>query len=164
LLALLSLLSSCASPPIPYTYTVYLSRHFEKQSNVSDPELTAKGNRQAEIFASLLDNKPIQHIYSTNYNRTKSSVKPLAESLNLQIEIYDPRAPSELISRVTSLQQDQVILGHSNTIPDLVGRLGGKAQPISETEYGVIFAVSLTLLEGELQNVRTRKFTLLESR
>ena len=130
---------------------------------IDDPGLTAKGERQAEIFASLLDNKPIKQIYSTDYLRTRKSAIPLANALNLPVRLYDPRTPAKIISDVLQLQQDQVILGHSNTIPDLVRRLGGTAQSMGESEYGIVFAVSITLLEGERQSVRTRKFILLES-
>ena len=156
-------LISCATSPQPITYTVYLTRHFEKTKEPNDPKLTEKGNKQAEIFASLLDNKPISTIYSTDYRRTILSAKPLATTLNLVIEKYDPRKPDALINRVTANLQDQVIVGHSNTIPDLVTRLGGLSQLLSESDYGLVFAVSITMLEGVRIRTETRKIMLLDN-
>lgn len=156
-------LGSCATKPLPTTYTVYLTRHFEKTKETQDPELTVKGKKQAEIFASLLDNKAISAIYSTDYRRTMLSAKPLANTLNIAIEIYDPRNPEAIIDKVTTSAQNQVIVGHSNTIPDLVTRLGGQSQLISESEYGLVFAVSITLLEGVRMNTETRKILLLDN-
>lgn len=156
-------LTGCATAPEPTKYTVYLTRHFEKIKLVDNPELTIKGNKQAETFASLLDNKPISTIYSTDYRRTIQSARPLANTLNLVIQKYDPRDPEILIANVLASASDQVIVGHSNTIPDLVARLGGESQAIAESEYGLVFAVSITLLEGVRIDTSTKKILLLES-
>lgn len=155
-------LIGCAAAPLPTTYTVYLTRHFEKAKLVKDPELTARGLRQAEVFASLLDNKPISTIYSTDYRRTIQSASALASALNQSIQKYNPREPEVLIARVLNNASDQVVVGHSNTIPDLVNRLGGKSQAIAESEYGVVFAVSITLLDGVRIDTSTREILLLE--
>jgi broad specificity phosphatase PhoE len=156
-------LISCSTTPIPTTYTVYLTRHFEKAQRTNDPELSIKGQKQAEVFASLLDNKPITAVYSTKYKRATASIKPLAARLNLTIQEYEPSDASYLIDKVTENQQDQVIVGHSNTIPDLVRRLGGQSQRIADSEYGIVFAVSITLLEGERTTTDTRKIWLLDN-
>ena len=155
-------LTACINTPQPTSYTIYLTRHFEKVSDVPDPDLTAKGQKQAEIFVSLLDNKPITAIYSTNYKRTMQSAIPLANTLNLTVQNYDPRTPEAIIAKVTNEQTAQVIVGHSNTIPDLVRRLGGQAQDLAESDYGLVFAVTITLLEGQRIKTETRKMLLLD--
>ena len=156
-------LNSCSTTPIPTTYTVYLTHQFEKTQSANDPELSLKGQKQAQVFASLLDNKPISAIYSTKDKPATASIKPLAARLNLTIQEYESSDASYLIDRITENQQDQVIVGHSHAIPDLVRRLGGQSQRIADYEYGIVFAVSITLLEGERIATDTRKIWLLDS-
>ena len=62
---------------------VYLVRHAEKDlSNATDknPPLSPEGNTRAMHLSQKLKNEKISAIYSTGFKRTRSTVKPLAES------------------------------------------------------------------------------------
>ena len=110
--------------------TIFLVRHAEKvQDGSADPELTAEGHERAATLADMLEDAGITAIHSTDYQRTRDTVVPLAERLELPVTVYDPRnlvVKAELLKR---LPGRHVVSGHSNTTPELVRLLGGEPGP-----------------------------------
>ena len=133
------------------TTTYYIVRHAEKEtptamSNTtmtSDVPLSEAGKQRAEALKEILQNENIKHIYSTNFVRTKSTAQPLADTIHVPVEIYDPKDPA-FISKLKSLDGNVLIVGHSNTVDDLVNELSGKKEingDLPDTEYGDLFIV-----------------------
>lgn len=131
--------------------TYYVVRHAEKatattMSNTSmksDVPLSEAGKQRAEVLKTLLQKEKIRHIFSTNYVRTKSTAQPLADAINVPIEIYDPK-DSTFISKLKSLDGNILIVGHSNTVDDLVNELSGKTEingDLPDSAYGDLVVV-----------------------
>jgi 2,3-bisphosphoglycerate-dependent phosphoglycerate mutase len=109
----------------------------------SDVPLSAAGKERAQALLGLLADKGIDTILSTGYDRTRSTADPLARSLGKHIGIYDPR-DSGFAKRIRTYEKGNVlIVGHSNTVDDIVnGILGEKVlSDLPETEYGDLFVV-----------------------
>lgn len=130
--------------------TIFLVRHAEKVDSSRDPELSLQGKARAVRLMELLYNTGIDQIYSTDYKRTRDTARPLAEKLDLFIESYRP-FEEEL---VTTLKEEMdgkhiLVVGHSNTIPDLVNQLiDEKAyQQLADDAYSNLFVV--TFIEGK---------------
>ena len=70
--------------------TIFLVRHAEKVDSSRDPELSLPGKARAVRLKELLSEVGIDHIYSTDYIRTRDTAKPLAEVMDLPIESYRP--------------------------------------------------------------------------
>ncbi len=122
---------------------VYLLRHAEKQAG-ADPGLTAAGVARANHVAALLAGKNIDLVFSTDYKRTRDTAKPIAARADVSLELYDPRDAKPVIDRIRSTPGVYVIVGHSNTVPDLVTQLGGDAgQPIADSEYHRLYHLVL---------------------
>ncbi len=153
-LSLLILLAACVASPGEPGQVIYLLRHAEKASGSSDPALTEPGRLRAKRVAQRLATEDIQHVFSTDYRRTRQTADPIAAAVGLSTELYDPRQADVLINQVQAQTGNVVIVGHSNTIPDLVRRLGGAAEPMSEQEYQHLYRLTVG------QNVVT---TLLSS-
>ena len=105
---------------------IYLIRHAEKvRSDKSDrdPDLNNKGFLRAENWKNYFFNKDISKIYSTNYKRTVKTVKPLAENKNLEIIIYSPDDVVYQDFLDSSVGENTIVVGHSNTIPNFVNNL-----------------------------------------
>ena len=129
-------------------------RHAEKDTTAvdakmmqSDPPLNINGKNRASNLIHEFKLLKINKIFSTNYNRTKSTVTPLANSLNLDIQIYDPRQLKDFATQLLAMpKQDHtyLIVGHSNTSPRLVNLLTGKAtyKDLDETEYNKYWIVT----------------------
>jgi phosphohistidine phosphatase SixA len=137
---------------------VYLLRHFEKQNadasaDAKDPNLTQTGLERAQHLADFLADKNIIAIFSTKYKRTQQSVKPTADKLGLIVNRYDP---SKLSSFATQLQAMSMmsrgsilVVGHSNTTPELLQLLGGPEISMTEADYGDLFYLNLTRDQSE---------------
>lgn len=118
----------------------YFVRHFEKLTG-QDPGLTIKGHRRAQALADYFAQIPLTKIYSTDYQRTIQSVQPLAESQGLDIEYYDANQLADFAKHLTTFDR-VLVVGHSNTTPQLVRLMGGVAEDMGEQDYGRLFILN----------------------
>lgn len=107
----------------------YLIRHAEKDrsnSNNKDPHLTETGLLRAQKWANTLKHIAFDKVYSTDYNRTRETAQPVADVMQLEITYYDPRKIILKQFLKDTNGEKVLIVGHSNTIPNLVNSLIGK--------------------------------------
>nr|WP_321359198.1 phosphoglycerate mutase family protein [uncultured Hyphomonas sp.] len=146
-LAALSFLAigACASTPPPPDTTIYLVRHAEKQAG-DNPDLTVVGRARADILSRELQDAGLTEIWSTDTTRTVETAKPTSNSTGLPIQIYDADQQAAFANRLKATPGNILVVGHSNTIPDLVALLGGKpGAPIVEAdEYDRLYVVTVT--------------------
>jgi broad specificity phosphatase PhoE len=108
--------------------TIYIVRHAEKavqeKGMSSDVPLSNKGQQRAERLKELLLQKNIGFIFSTQTIRTSTTAKPLSDALGIQVEFYNHRDTMDrFAARVeTSGKKNVLIVGHSNTVDDLVNK------------------------------------------
>lgn len=124
---------------------VFLVRHAEKLTSGSDPALSERGMQRAEALARLLAEAGVKHVHSTNFTRTRSTAAPLASMLGLEVRIYDHQNLPSLVEHVRAQQGRHLIVGHSNTTPQMVALLGGEAgEEIDEkSEYDRLYLVTI---------------------
>jgi len=131
------------------TTTVVLVRHAEKELvTINDPPLTEAGERRADRLAQMFDVRgpgAIDGIYVTPTRRSQQTAMPLAMRLGKKPTVLP--APVDLTEVASHVLREHrggrvLIVGHSNTVPDLVQLFGG-ARPaaLSELDYGTVFAV-----------------------
>ena len=121
---------------------LFLVRHAEKGDG-ADPPLTEAGQRRAQTLARMLAESGIGHIHSTDYVRTRETAAPVAERLGLEVRIYDPARLEELADKLLHEGGRHLVVGHSNTTPELVSVLGGDpGEPIEDAwEYDRLYLV-----------------------
>ena len=121
---------------------VFVMRHLQKAEG-ADPPLSAEGAANARAVADMLAKSGIKAIFATPTRRAMETAQPLAARLGLTVTPYDPSKPEALAAAAAKVQGAVLVVGHSNTVPDLVARFGGK-QPISlgEQDYGTVFVVT----------------------
>ncbi len=122
--------------------TVYLFRHAEKIKQTPNPGLTEQGHIRARSLCGWLKDKNITAIYSSDYLRTRQTVMPLSKTLKLSVNAYNPRQLPDLVEVLSNQSGSVVVVGHSNTIPDTVRLLGGKAHDIDESDFDNIWQVN----------------------
>ena len=133
------------------TTTYYIVRHAEKETSTtmsastmtSDVPLSEAGKQRAEALKDLLEKENIKHIFSTSFIRTKSTAQPLADAIHVPIKMYDPK-DSAFVSKLRSLDGNILIVGHSNTVDDLVNELSRKKEingDLPDSEYGDLFVI-----------------------
>jgi broad specificity phosphatase PhoE len=128
------------------TREIYLTRHAEKQADgTADPSLTQKGKVRANTIAQLLKSKNITAIYSTKYKRTMQTAEASAKLFGYEIKTYDPRKLDIFAQQIKKLSGNILVVGHSNTTPDLVVYLGGDDKgKIEESEYDRLYQLTIS--------------------
>ncbi len=129
--------------------TFYIVRHAEKATAApnmsSDVPLSETGEQRAIALKNVLAKEKIKSIFSTQTIRTTSTAKPLAELKGIAVQLYSPRdTVDRFISRLKSIKKGSVlIVGHSNTVDDLVNKMMGQnlLTDLPETEYDNLFIV-----------------------
>ncbi len=125
--------------------TVYVMRHLQKAAG-DDPPLTEEGAILAEMVAAMLGGEDfgIKAVFATRTRRAQQTGAPLAKFAGVPVTPYDPRDVPALVAAVKAVPGNVLIVGHSNTVPDLVAAFGGtKPPPLSESDYGTIYQVTL---------------------
>ncbi|MBL7742870.1 MAG: histidine phosphatase family protein [Chitinophagaceae bacterium] len=130
------------------SHTYYVVRHAEKaaadQMMSSDVPLTYQGKERAEALKDILKKKKITYVFSTNTIRTKSTAQPTADYFHLPVEIYGPRPDSAFIRLLNSKGKNTLIVGHSNTVDDVVNLLCKErkvAGDLPDMQYDNLFIV-----------------------
>jgi len=132
---------------------IFLVRHSERAAAAgtpaqggmmaaNDPPLSAAGNERASKLAALLASADVKHIFITEYLRTRQTAGPLADKTKIQPVVSAAKDPDSLMQQVGKASGNLLIGGHSNTLPDLLKRLGVNATiSIEESEYDNLFIV-----------------------
>ena len=149
------------------SHTYYVVRHAEKLINTdaammsNDPPLTATGRRRAEALKDSLSDKNIRYVFSTNTLRTKSTAEPLRVLLGLTIEIYNPKPDAAFIAKLKGLKNNVLIVGHSNTVDDIVNGLCNAIKlpgDLSDNEYDNLFIVKYKRFFGTTIKFEGKKY------
>lgn len=137
-ISIIVMMSACST-------TYYIVRHAEKdmQSDPRDPSLTMNGLQRAEDLKNILADKKIRKIYSTKTKRTVSTAQPLSLVTNIPIEIYPSFPDTLFINKLKTSKENTLIVGHSNTVDDIVNMLTGKKhlQDLPDPTYNLLFIV-----------------------
>ncbi len=145
--------------------TIFLTRHFEKEisshhsqidkasaGHKKDPNLTDEGQKRALALASYLADKNITAVFSTNYQRTMQTAKPTAAHFGIVISEYNPRKLGEFASTLLKMPAtnlgNTLVVGHSNTTPELLKLLGGPETVLGEDDYGDLFMLEFMPVDG----------------
>jgi broad specificity phosphatase PhoE len=135
-LAMLAPIVALAAPS-----AIYLARHGEKApGGAKDPELTEIGQARARNIAAILGKAGVKAVFSTPLQRTRQTAAPLALAGGLEVQAYDPAAPGALVAKVKTLSGAVLVVGHSNTLTELVRLFGGVPGPdIADNEYDRLY-------------------------
>ena len=124
--------------------TTFIVRHAEKADATKDPDLSEVGRARAEALAKMLKDANITAIYATEFKRTQQTATPLAKALSITITTLPAKDNAALIAKLRTSTGNALVVGHGDTIPDLIKALG-MSDPINvaENDYDNLFAVVL---------------------
>jgi broad specificity phosphatase PhoE len=151
---LLFALAACATTARePPAQSWYVMRHLQKAEG-PDPALSAEGHANARRLIDFFGEDRPGAIYVSTTRRALETAGPLAATLAVTVKEYDPSDTSGLVARVKAEAGTVLIVGHSNTVPEIVARLGG-ARPadLAESDYGDIFRVRR---DGTVERLRLK--------
>jgi phosphohistidine phosphatase SixA len=127
-----------AALPAAAVDTIYLVRHAEKAAAWPDPPeaadlipLSPAGERRAEALAARLKDAGIGAVYTSRTTRAIATAMPLVGAGKIPLVIDEATTKREEMSAFfTRVRQKAaaaravLIVGHSNTVPDLLIALG----------------------------------------
>lgn len=137
---------------------VYIVRHAEKvdfwlSEFDSFQPLSPAGVARAEALASRLKTAGIAAVYTSRTTRALATAMPLVQATHIPLFADDASAhPAEMAGFLARLRQENeakravLIVGHSNTIPELLVRLG--AEPGCVQRLGITGKPGSLLIEG----------------
>ena len=139
--------------------TIILVRHADRSSAMSaDAALSPAGEERAKELARVLKDAGIQRIYVTEFLRTRQTAEPIAAMLHLEPVIIAQKDTDALVAKLQELGENETVLvvGHTNTIPLIIERLGaGPAPAMPDTEYDRL-VVLFTFAQGKARMVTLR--------
>jgi len=153
LIGALAMLAACAtSPAAPPAPNIYVVRHLNTPAGERDPDLLPEGRRAAQALAAWFGRERIRTIYVSDFRRTRQTAAPLAARLGLTPIVYDPADTPDLIARVRAGPLPALIVGHSNTVPEIIAGLGGeRPAALVHEDFGDIWRVAP---DGATQRLR----------
>ena len=146
------MLAACSStPPAGETMDVteyIVVRHAEKGTDdARDPSLSEAGTARAQSLARLLADTPLQAAYATAYKRTRQTSQPTTTARGLAVTTYDAKLPiATFVAQLRTAHAGGTVLvvGHSNTVPEIVSALSGQlVEPMPETAFDRLYRVTI---------------------
>ncbi|HAF04119.1 MAG TPA: hypothetical protein DHU55_07450 [Blastocatellia bacterium] len=143
-LSLLLVFAVCLSAATAQS-TIFIVRHAEKAGDGgNDPDLSDLGRARAETLANMLKDAGISAIYVTEFKRTQQTAAPLAKALGITVTTLPAKDNAALVAKLRASNGNALVVGHSDTIPDLIKALGiSEPINIAENDYDNLFAVVL---------------------
>lgn len=129
--------------------TVILVRHAEKAAApAADPPLTAEGETRARDLWEAVKDAGISAVITTQYTRTVATGKPTAAALHVVPEVVNASGAAHAQNVAAAARKHAghtvLVVGHSNTIPDIIAALGAKRPPaICDSEYDNLYIVTI---------------------
>ena len=146
------LLTSCAR-------TYYVVRHAEKAAQAanmtSDVPLSDAGQQRALALREVLKDKKIDSIFSTNTIRTRTTAQPTADLFKASIATYGPMPNAEFIARLRAIKKNVLVVGHSNTVDDIVNGLTGQksvAGDLTDSQYDNLYVIRIKGKKAKFEN------------
>lgn len=128
-----------------FSQTIIVVRHAERAGGTAaDVGLSEAGQCRAEHLAVMLYDAGITRIYTSEVARTQQTAAPLAAKLHLTPETVPAKDTAALLSKLRGGKGNALVVGHSNTVPEIVKELGaGATTPMADTEFDRMYVVTL---------------------
>jgi broad specificity phosphatase PhoE len=145
-LAATMMIGGCASiaesppPPLP---NIYVMRHLHTLAGATNPDLTAEGQAAAASLAGWFAKDPPGVIYVSSTKRAEQTAAPTARRYGVAPKIYDPSDSAALVASVLREHGTVLVVGHSNTVPDIIEKLGGQRPgPLVHEDFADVWRIA----------------------
>ncbi|HVS24031.1 MAG TPA: histidine phosphatase family protein [Gammaproteobacteria bacterium] len=145
------------------TTTIVFVRHADVDPSVplaSDPPLTDRGRKRAELLADFLADvdvvSSVDAIYATAAKRTQQTATPLATRLGQRLNIDDPYNVERLVRRLFRDRKGKItlVVADADVIPPLIAELHGK-NPLPAVGPDDVYIVTAPYY-GKVKTLRLR--------
>lgn len=131
-----------ASLESPAELRIYVMRHLHTAGG-PNPDLTDVGHKTAALLVEWFKVDPPSVIYISSTKRAGQTAAPLAGALGIAPNVYDPADTAGLVELVRQESGTVLVVGHSNTVPQIIEMLGGeRPEDIAHDDFGDIWQLS----------------------
>ena len=125
-------------------------------SAADDPPLSDAGQARAVRLEAMLRSADILQVFVSEFLRTRQTAAPTAAARSLEVVAVPAKDVDALVAQIREAKGNVLVVGHANTVPDLLKRLGIKDDiTIADGEYDNLFVV-IRPSSGEPTLVRLR--------
>ena len=125
--------------------TIIVVRHADRAGTADS--LSTAGVERANDLAQATKMANLRAIYVTDTRRSRDTATATAAMAHVTPEVYSAKEYDELVKRILKDHAGQAVLivGHSNTVPDIIRAAGGpQVAEIGENEYTGVYIVAVT--------------------
>jgi len=126
--------------------TVILIRHADVTPDPGGtpdpgPPLNAAGHARAQALCHVLANAGVGAIFVSRFQRSRQTAVPLEEKLMIDAQEIDD--VDELVEALRGLKASAValVIGHSDTVPEVIAHLSDLSVTIAPTEFDHLFVL-----------------------
>ena len=127
--------------------TILLVRHadIDLPPHSADPSLNEAGRDRAEALAHVAGAAGVTTVFTSSLRRTKETAEPISKLAGTACLEMPP--PAVVAREIRAGQHGPVVLivGHSNTVPEIVAALSGydDVPPIADDEFDTLYVVTV---------------------
>jgi len=124
--------------------TMVIVRHADRDGPLD--ALNAAGMVRAQELVHVGIEAEFAAIYHSDTNRARDTAAPLAAAAGLAPIVYPANEVQSLVASIFADHRGEkvLVIGHSNTIPDIIEAAGGPVIPnIGEAEFDKIFVLTV---------------------
>lgn len=120
---------------------IFVVRHAERQSSASDSPLSDKGMNRAQCLGQTLKDAHIRSVFTTHFVRTKQTAAPLVDIAHAKSNVVDGDKEIARQSVAAAKEGNVLIVGHSNTVPNILHDIGTPAVTVPDDVFDQLFIV-----------------------
>lgn len=122
---------------------IFVVRHAERVSETADA-LSEAGKQRAACLAATLKSTRMKLVITSEFKRTQQTGTATADEFNLQVDATkaDDFAGIAEKARAAEKTGDVLVVGHSNTVPQIVKALTDVDVTVGSTEYDDLFVIN----------------------
>jgi broad specificity phosphatase PhoE len=126
--------AAAAGDPSPAVKTIVVVRHAEAEPDSVGPDrpLNPQGRQRALELARVLGESRPTAVYTTPLPRSRLTAEPLARAAGAPVIALDDTAKTLAALAAAPWGTTLVVIGHSNTVPQLVSGLTRQPFPANE--------------------------------
>jgi broad specificity phosphatase PhoE len=136
--------------------TVILVRHAERLNSSDTTSISEIGMERAQALAHVLRASGLTRVYVSEKARTLQTAGPTAAAFGVTPVQITANEAGRYADSVKAHRGDVIlIVGHSDTIPEIIGKLGISSPPsIPSSEFDHLFVVSVFRFRSTLTHLK----------
>src|SRR5437016_7154153 len=104
---------------------VVIVRHAVKATDGGlDPDLSLACRARADELARILKDSGITAIFTSEFKRTQETAAPSATSIGVTATVIPAKDTAALVAKLHQLNGNALVVGHGDTIPNIIKALG----------------------------------------